>query len=210
MENVEVLFKDAFVTDTKLTKQLIALEYSVTKQPLGIPLVPTETICSLCGGKLLLRRDCPSRMTLYTECMGSVPGTHFHKFCSNNRKGCNFVQYYEYLKSGMSSLHYSSDWMTLPYFLSSQETGFEMKMLKNFDVELLIGQISYKQKAAIYNVANGYDTTRKICTTLEKDEKHHKDPVHGYDSLLAYIYQLQHVSMGMFSNMFLCHKSVNG
>lgn len=100
MENVEVLFKDAFVTDTELTKQLVALQYFVTKQPLGIPLVPTETICSLCDGKLLLRRDRPSQMTLYTECMGSVPGTHFHKFCSNNRKDCNFVQFYGYLNQG--------------------------------------------------------------------------------------------------------------
>lgn len=34
-------------------------------------------------------------------------------------------------------------------------------MLQKFDVELLIGQVSYKQKADIYNIYNGYDTTIK-------------------------------------------------
>ena len=43
-------------------------------------------------------------------------------------------------------MFYNTNWMTLPYFLSSQETSFEMKMLNDFDVELLIGQISYQKK----------------------------------------------------------------
>ena len=34
-------------------------------------------------------------------------------------------------------------------------------MLQKFDAELLIGQVSYKQKAEIYNVSNGYDTAKK-------------------------------------------------
>ena len=34
-------------------------------------------------------------------------------------------------------------------------------MLRKFDVELLIGIVSYKQKAEIYNVSNGYDVARK-------------------------------------------------
>ena len=34
-------------------------------------------------------------------------------------------------------------------------------MLQKFDVELLIGQVSYKQKADIYNIYNGYDNTMK-------------------------------------------------
>lgn len=34
-------------------------------------------------------------------------------------------------------------------------------MLQKFDAELLIGIISYKQKAEIYNVCNHYDIARK-------------------------------------------------
>lgn len=181
MENMQIFYNEAFTSDTVLTQQLIAMEYSVTKQPLGVPLVPTQTKCSSCGGKLLLRGDRPSRLTLYTESMGTVPATHFHKYCVNSRKGCRFIQFYGYSKLGAGSMHYDSNWMMLPYFISSQETGFEMKMLKNFDVELLIGQISYKQKADIYNVTKGYDTTKKACTTIERDEEPRQPPVHGYD-----------------------------
>ena len=182
MENMQVLYKDAFTSDADLTHQLIAMEYSVTKQPLGVPLVPCEKKCLMCDGKLLLRTDRPSRITLYTGSIGTVPATHFHKFCHNHRKGCRFVQFYGFYKSGTGCMYYNENWMTLPYFLSSQETGFEMKMLNQFDVELLIGQISYKQKADIYNVSNGYDNAKKVCTTVARDAKPCKPPVHGYDN----------------------------
>ena len=55
-----------------------------------------------------------------------------------------------------------------------------MAMLKQFDTELLIGQISYKQKADIYNVSKGYDTAKKTCTTIERSNKAKIPPVHGY------------------------------
>ncbi len=57
---------------------------------------------------------------------------------------------------------YDVNWKTHSYFLSSQETGFQLSMLDKFDVELLIGQVSYKQKAEIYNISNGYDNARKM------------------------------------------------
>ena len=44
--------------------------------------------------------------------------------------------------------------------LSSQETGLEMSMSQQFASEILFKQISYKQKADIYNVSKGYDTTK--------------------------------------------------
>ena len=103
--NLQVLYKDVFSSDTDLAQQITRMEYSVTKQPLGIPLVPSQTNCLLCGGKLLLRGDKPSRMTLYTESIGSVPATHFHKFCHNSRKGCHFVQFYGYFKSDSGTMH---------------------------------------------------------------------------------------------------------
>ena len=52
---------------------------------------------------------------------------------------------------------YDTDWKSLQYFVSTRETGFEVALLKLFDVEILIGQLSYKQKADIYNYHHGYD-----------------------------------------------------
>ena len=177
MENMHLLHPDAFSSDVELTKELLTIECSITRQALGVPLLSKETKCRSCGGKLLLRSSRPSRMTLYTQSLGSVPATHFHKYCHNYGKGCHLIQFYGYYKSGTGSIHYCDNWMELPYFLSSQETGFELKMLEQFDVELLIGQISYKQKADIYNLTNGYDTTQKQCSSIQKQAC--PPPVHG-------------------------------
>ena len=45
----------------------------------------------------------------------------------------------------------------MPYFVSSRETGFEMSLLEKFDAELLLGQVSYNQRADIYNYYHGYE-----------------------------------------------------
>ena len=115
---------------------------------------------------------------LYTESLGTVSATQFYKYCQNYQKGCKVVQYYGHYSVGDANIYYNYDWMTLPYFLSSQETGFEMSMLKKYDIELLIGQISYTQRADIYNVEKGYDTTKKECSTIEKEKVLRKPPVH--------------------------------
>ena len=66
------------------------------------------------------------------------------------------------------SLHYDDDWADDQYFLSSQETAFETALLKTFDAELLIGQVSYKQKADIFNHINGYKIPKKQCKSLKE------------------------------------------
>lgn len=178
MESLLFLDRKSFSMDMDLTKELITMEYGSDRQQLGIPLIPTQQQCQICSGKLLLKCDRPSRISLYTETYGTVPATHYHKYCNNYRKGCTFVQYYGFHKSQTEeNTSYDSNWMDLPYFVSSQETAFEVSMLKHFDAELLLGQISYKQKADIYNVCNGYDTTRKECSSIEKPTS--SNAVHG-------------------------------
>ena len=49
---------------------------------------------------------------------------------------------------------YDVDW---PYFVSSRETALEMSILCKLDAEILIGQMSYKQRADIYNYIHGYE-----------------------------------------------------
>ena len=43
-------------------------------------------------------------------------------------------------------------------------------MLRKFDTELLIGQVSYNQKAEIYNYSNGYPVLPKKCSTLAEED----------------------------------------
>jgi hypothetical protein len=53
-----------------------------------------------------------------------------------------------------------------------------MIMLNQYDSQLLIGQISYKQKADIYNIYHGYDAAKKQCMAIKSFDKAHK-AVHG-------------------------------
>ena len=61
---------------------------------------------------------------------------------------------------GGSNIIYDEDFHTLLYFMSTRETAFEMAMLKQLDAEILIGQLSYKQRSKIY-VVHGYDKAKK-------------------------------------------------
>lgn len=54
IENLKVLDVNAFCTDANLNKELVMMPHGPTRQPLGIPLIPTQTKCQSCGGKLLL------------------------------------------------------------------------------------------------------------------------------------------------------------
>ena len=66
---------------------------------------------------------------------------------------------------GESAVFHNENWGEMEYFLSTRETAFEMSVLKQFDIEILIGQLSYKQRSDIYNIKHGYDNAKKIKTT---------------------------------------------
>ena len=76
MENDQVLSKQAFSPDMVLTKELLSTESKSLLQPQGVVLMSAKDTCRLCGAKLLLRGDHPSRITLYTEQFATVPATH--------------------------------------------------------------------------------------------------------------------------------------
>ena len=97
LENWEELDALAFSTDRKLQKQLIHLTIP-SKKPLGLLLISSIAGCTKCGSKLQLRKDRPSSVLIYDEQMGTVPGSHYHKTCSN--RACDLTQFYGYTTAG--------------------------------------------------------------------------------------------------------------
>ena len=144
-QNIEFLDEQAFESDQNLLKDLIDFD-----EGLGLVLISDKCQCGLCPGNLLVRADRPSHVTLYSKTLGTVKATHYSKYCSNSRKGCHFVQYYGYHKNENDKV-YDESWASLPYFMSSQETAFEMKFLREMEAEILIGQMTYNQICDIYN-----------------------------------------------------------
>ena len=132
-------------TDEDLLQEIITAPEST-----GIILISQNDSCQYCQSILHIRADRPSCVTIYDDSLGTVPSLQYTKYC--RRKGCSFQQHYGYHCEGnVGEVTYDNDWFRLPYFLSTRETAFSMEMLRRLDKEILIGQISYKQRADIFN-----------------------------------------------------------
>lgn len=149
MENIQELDALAFCTDRQLLDELINTGGHLNK-PLGVILISQNDKCVQCGTKLQIRKDRPASVVVYDEQMGTIPGSHYHKICCNRL--CGATQFYGYTSSGHSTeIHFNRDWESLPYFVSSRESVFSIKLLRQFDSEILIGQMSFQQCAEAYN-----------------------------------------------------------
>lgn len=146
VENLKALDQEAFSTDQSLLRELVLI---VSSKPLGIILLSEREICVLCGSKLLVRSDKHSSIVIYDDSMGTIPATHFHKYCS--KRSCSCTQFYGYYTLSDSLTYYNDE---CAYFISSRETAVSTTMLKRLDAEILIGQLSYKQRAEIYNAVH--------------------------------------------------------
>lgn len=151
VENLQVLNEAAFETDQALQKELTFIQ--LPRKPQGIPLISSSSSCLLCGSDLQLRKDRPTPIILYDTKSGTVPGVHYHKFCP--KRTCSFIQYYNYYTTE-GQVFFNPEWESLQYFISSRATAFSVAMLKHLDANILIGQISFKQEADIYNYTHGY------------------------------------------------------
>lgn len=150
MENLKSLDAQAFSTDQQLLQELTRMPVPSRNEPLGLILISSREECILCGSKLLVRADKASRVVVYDDKLGTVPATHFHKYCS--RRSCPCTQFYGFYTCSDSSTYYDADCTELDYFMSTRETAVAISLLKRLDAEILIGQLSYQQRAEIYNL----------------------------------------------------------
>ena len=192
VENLIELDSGVFDNDITLFRELC--EWStLANKPLGCVLISKNTTCKVCGDQLLLKaRDSIRKIVVSDDVHGTYIGCHYIKFCRNST--CKFRQYYGKHTTDVVELYYDQDWMDNDFFLSTQQTAFSMRLLRNFNSELLIGQISYNQKANIYNTIHGHNgrlmKTRSAkkgdsepeIDTAEGDIKHDKRLIKIYDS----------------------------
>ena len=127
IENVQFFDSDALSSDQKLRTELLH-EVGSNGIPLGMVLVSPKQSCQLCSAPLVLKADRPSKVTIYTDSMGTIDGTHYRKICKQFRSGCPFVQHYGHYSTGVE-MYFDDDWHTLPYFMSTRGTAFEMSLL---------------------------------------------------------------------------------
>lgn len=158
VQNLQVFNPNVFDSDFKLTKELVKTTKgdSPGSDKVGIILRYPVELCVICNSKLCIRQDRSVQATVYDEKLGTMPAIHYTRYC--RKKGCSLQQHYGYYtKSDTSEVMYNNDALSLSYFMCSRETAFSIEILKKFDMECLIGQISYKQCAEIYNSYHEYE-----------------------------------------------------
>ena len=162
IDNLLVLNKDVFESDICLIKELVRIPKSLYK--IGMVLVSSVEECVRCKSKLYIRSDRSTAAVVYDHNLGPLPAIHYTKYC--RKSGCSLQQHYGYYGVDNKEVIYNSNALELPYFMCSRETGFSVSNLKRLDAECLLGQISYKQSAEIYNDYHGYnsDTILTQCT----------------------------------------------
>ena len=92
MDNLHTLDAQAFSTDQQLLQDFIQMSVSPRNKPLGVVLLSKREACVMCGSKLLVRADKPSTVVLYDNNLGTLPATHFHKYCS--QRSCPCTEFY--------------------------------------------------------------------------------------------------------------------
>ena len=123
IENLQLFNPTAFAIDKQLMEEIHGL--NSINEPLGLVLVSSNEKCGLYQGRLLIRSDRLSHVTVYTELFGTLVGTHYHKYCQNQQKEFSFRQYYGYNSDEDKSVtFYDTDWDQLDYFICSSETAF--------------------------------------------------------------------------------------
>ena len=120
----------------------------------GVVLLSEKGSCRLCSKQLTAKTSRVVNVVVYHETKGSFMGCRIPKVCSN--RSCNLIQHYGYYTIGESK-YYDEDWQQNDYLLSSGKTAFDLKLLRKFEVEILLGKLSFKEKADIYNEVHGYD-----------------------------------------------------
>lgn len=132
---------------------------------LGVILISKKSTCRLCGKQLTAKTSRVVNVMVYHKTRGSFMGCRIPKVCSN--RSCKLIQHYGYYTIGESKF-YDEDWQENDYLLSSGKTAFDMKLLRKFEVEILLGKLSFKEKADIYNEMYAYDA---LITKAEDDRE---------------------------------------
>ena len=157
MDNLRVLNPHAFDMDIQLADEIIKTNKShkAGEEKIRKVLISSKEKCNRCGSKLNVRVDRSVAAVIYDH-LGTVPAIHYTKYC--RKIGCSLQQHYGYYTfGGDAKVYYDDDCLDLPYFMCSWETAFSVEILKKYDVECLIGQVSYMQCADIYNSYHGYE-----------------------------------------------------
>ena len=187
VENLHVLTAGDFTTDLNLINHLINMEYEITRQPLGIPLASSQNLVWFVMENFCYIMIIHSCNPLYRIFKYSFCNSHFANIVKITKKVVNWfsIMGITQRKVGKHTTTVIGRHSLISYHHNKQDLKCPYRI--SMILSSLLGQMSYNQKAKIYNIEKGYDTTKEDCSTIEKDKVPRKPPVHRYVDLPEFI-----------------------
>ena len=135
----------------------------------SVVLIPPDEVCPRCGNALGSAIE-PSHIMLYGTPHGTIQGTIYKRKCTtrgnSTTPACSVRMHYGYYSYKKMQFRTRSC-LDLPYFVSSNSTGFQMSFFHKSDSSILFGHNAFQCQANIYNRNHGY-------TELEGDTSDEK------------------------------------
>jgi len=118
--------------------------------PMATILITTRKECRNCGKQLLLDKNSHPVIVYHTS-LGSYMGSRFIRQC----RRCQIYEHYGYWTSE-GQKHYDESTLQLPFLLSTEDTAFDMTLLKECSSLLVVGAVPFSTFTTAYNRRFGY------------------------------------------------------
>lgn len=124
-------------------------------QPIATVLLSTKDNCTICSKPLSLEHKTHT-VVIYSLHRGTYLGSRMTKVC----RRCKIHQYYGYhTQDGQK--RYDHDVLHLDYLQSSEDTAFDIQLLKECGSLLVLGALPFSTYASSYNKRFGYNKKEK-------------------------------------------------
>lgn len=125
------------------------------REPMATVLLTTKDVCKNCNKQLSLDPK-PHPVIIYSLHRGTYMGSRLSKIC----RKCKLHQYYGYCTQDGKKL-YDQDSLALDFLLSTEDTAFDVQLLKECSNLLVMGAMPFSTYASSYNRRFGYNKTSK-------------------------------------------------
>ena len=113
--------------------------------PLGAVFMSGRKVCRRCNAALAIERKSHVVVVYYTE-HRTYLGLRMTKVC----RKCKIYEHYGYCTE-KSQRFYDAEFLDFEFFLSSEETAFEMSLLQQYAALLVVGALPFSTFAEAYN-----------------------------------------------------------
>lgn len=124
--------------------------------------------CRKCGKILLTEKD-GHPVVVYHSQRGTYLGSRLTKFC----RVCKIYEHYGYYTIE-GKKHYDLSCLQLPFLLSTEDTAFDMTLLKQCKSMLIVGAVAFATFSASYNRQFGYKSGKNEAHEEELQGKRRK------------------------------------